>query len=176
MSTFRGALFGIARTACVFVVGTLVLVVPARGQTYQVLKAFATEGQHPQAGLIEVDGSFYGTTVQGGEAGIGTIFRLDADGTFTTLHDFAVAEGSHPYAGLLHASDGNLYGMTSVTIFRIAPDGSGFATVHSFNGSDGAYPYGALIEGLDGNLYGTTSQGGAQNIGTIFKIDKAGTE
>ena len=42
------------------------------------------------------------------------------------------------------------------------------------DGVDGANPYGGLIQASDGSLYGTTSSGGANNAGTIFKINQAG--
>jgi uncharacterized repeat protein (TIGR03803 family) len=156
-----------------------------QAQTYQVLAAFTTEGANPQAGVIEVAGAYYGTTVNGGNSGKGTIFRIDAGtGTFTTLHHFSgtVGDGAYPYAALILASDGNLYGTTSSayggsgTIFRIAPDGSGFTTLHVFQMSDGAVPKGPLILASDGNLYGTTHEGGAHNSGTIFKMDTAGAQ
>jgi uncharacterized repeat protein (TIGR03803 family) len=37
-------------------------------------------------------------------------------------------------------------------------------------GADGFNPYSSLIRDAAGNLYGTTLQGGAFNLGTVFKI------
>jgi uncharacterized repeat protein (TIGR03803 family) len=51
------------------------------------------------------------------------------------------------------------------------------STLYSFGVSSGAgplYPNGTLVEGADGNFYGTTFQGGANGIGTIFKLTPAG--
>jgi uncharacterized repeat protein (TIGR03803 family) len=46
-----------------------------------------------------------------------------------------------------------------------------FTSLYSFTGAnDGANPYAGLVQGRDGNLYGTTSSGGANNLGTVFKI------
>ncbi|MGH9364816.1 MAG: choice-of-anchor tandem repeat GloVer-containing protein, partial [Thermoanaerobaculia bacterium] len=130
----------------------------------------------------------YGTTYYGGTStcsypGCGTIFKINTSGsTFTTLHSFAGSDGTLPWAGLIQATDGNLYGTTLFggasnhgTIFKIDTSGTLFATLHSFTSTDGAGPYGGLIQGTDGNLYGTTAGGGASGYGTIFKIDTSGT-
>src|SRR5207247_1337232 len=85
--------------------------------TYQVVRAFDIPlggGGYPYAGLIQgSDGSFYGTTYLGGAADRGTVFKMDAAGTLTTLHSFAGSDGDGPYAGLIQASDGSFYGTTS---------------------------------------------------------------
>ena len=146
-------------------------------------------GSNPSAGLIRgSDGNFYGTAVDGGANGIGTIFRMDGSGVVTVLHSFtgsgAGRTGSNPFAGLIQASDGNFYG-TAVfggvnnlgTIFRM--DGSGVVTVlHSFTGSGagrtGSNPFAGLVQGSDGNFYGTTRFGGVNNLGTIFRMDGSG--
>ena len=66
------------------------------------------------------------------------------------------------------------------TVFSLNTDGSNFTVLHSFGQLsnttyvDGVSPYGQLL--LVGNtLYGTTSYGGAQNDGTIFKVNTNGS-
>jgi uncharacterized repeat protein (TIGR03803 family) len=156
------------------------------------LHSFAgSDGASPTAGLIQgSDGNFYGTTFQGGANSLGTVFRMDASGTVTTLHSFAGTgpippidfDGANPLAGLIQASDGNFYGMTNQggannlgTVFKMYSSGA-VTTLYSFAGqpSDGATPYGELIQASDGNFYGTTNQGGANNLGTVFKMDSSG--
>jgi uncharacterized repeat protein (TIGR03803 family) len=45
------------------------------------------------------------------------------------------------------------------------------------NCTDGSAPYGGLIQDAHGNLYGTTqSGGGANNAGTVFRVDNTGKE
>jgi uncharacterized repeat protein (TIGR03803 family) len=60
------------------------------------------------------DGSLYGTTRFGGiyNPGLGTVFKLDTAGRLTTLHVFDrdPSSAADPYAGLILAADGNLYG------------------------------------------------------------------
>jgi uncharacterized repeat protein (TIGR03803 family) len=46
-----------------------------------------------------------------------------------------------------------------------------FQPLLSFDASNGANPYNmSLVQGLDGNLYGTTFAGGANGLGTVFKV------
>jgi uncharacterized repeat protein (TIGR03803 family) len=101
---------------------------------------------------------------------------------YTHLYEFTGSpNGDTPYGTLI--SDGTfLYGMTafggsndSGMIFKILPDGSGFLKLHDFTGlPDGAWATASLVtEGTF--LYGMTASGGANNLGTIFKIKTDGT-
>jgi uncharacterized repeat protein (TIGR03803 family) len=69
------------------------------------------------APLIQAsDGNFYGTSYGPGDAvPAGTIFKLTPSGTLTMLYAFCTncAYGAGPSAGLIQATDGNLYGTTS---------------------------------------------------------------
>src|ERR1035441_7049705 len=101
--------------------------------------------------------------------------------TFTTLHSFDGTDGAAPYAGLVQATDGNLYGTTTYygandvgTVFKIPTSGT-LTTLHSFDNTDGASPYAGLVQANDGNLYGTAKAGGANGYGTVFKITTSGT-
>jgi uncharacterized repeat protein (TIGR03803 family) len=158
------------------------------GSTFTTLYSFGpyphSDGANPYAGLIQgADGYLYGTTTYGGASSYGAIFRVDTNGsTFTTLHSFAVSDGTNPVADLIQGTDGYLYGTTlaggasgSGTIFKIDTNGSTLTTLHSFAGSDGYDARAGLIQGRDGYLYGTTYKGGANDYGTIFKIDTTGS-
>ena len=135
-------------------------------------------------GVIQAgDGNFYGTTLYGGANSRGTVFRITAGGSLTTLYSFGSRidasqvslDGAYPQAALVQASDGALYGTTVLggtqgnfgTVFRITTNGN-FRTLISFNGANGANPLSTLIQGFDGNLYGTTSAGGRDFAGTGF--------
>ncbi len=141
------------------------------------------DGQSPFAGVIQAsDGNLYGTTYVGGDGNGGTVYRLGLDGTFKLLHSFKFSktEPHYPYAGLVQAGDGNLYGVLlrggvndKGTVFRIGLDGT-YTSLHDFTGDDGENPEGTLAVGPDGNLYGTTLQGGTASRGTIFRVTLAG--
>ena len=163
------------------------------------IQTACSDGVYPSNPVQALDGNFYGTTDYGGiyysnsAPGNGSIYKLTPDGALTTIHSFcqnyACPDGSNPNSALVQGSDGNLYGTAfsggagkvmhnQGTVFKITPDGT-FTTLYSFcnqtNCSDGVGPYGALVQGSDGNFYGTTLYGGAQNYGTIFKINPGGT-
>jgi uncharacterized repeat protein (TIGR03803 family) len=104
---------------------------------------------------------FYGTTSGGGTYGFGTVFAKNvAAYGVTTLYSFCTIggclDGANPEAGLVLASDGNLYGTTSSggtygfgTIFRISTSGN-FTSLYSFGGTDGSDPVAALIQDTNG--------------------------
>ncbi|MGA2742713.1 MAG: choice-of-anchor tandem repeat GloVer-containing protein, partial [Bryobacteraceae bacterium] len=48
-------------------------------------------------------------------------------------------------------------------------------TVVTFDVTNGFLPYfGSLVQGANGDLFGTTYEGGANSVGTIFKLTPAG--
>jgi uncharacterized protein (TIGR03437 family) len=154
------------------------------------------DGGEPLAALIQAsDGNLYGTTYYGGanydpSVNIsGTVFKITPGGTLTTLYSFCAqancTDGQGPVAGLVQASDGNLYGTTVYggsrglgTIFKITPGGT-LTTLYSICSQsgciDGDSPIGGLVQASDGNLYGTMDGGGANGNGTAFKITFGGT-
>ncbi len=166
--------------------------------TLHSFTGYPTDGAEPLAGLLQAsDGSFYGTTVDGGgnnncmnnPSGCGTVFKITPGGTLTTLYSFCAQsgcpDGSGPHAGLIQATDGNFYGTTSDggannggTVFKITPSGT-LTTLYSFCAGgffcpDGADPHAGVVQATDGNFYGTTYFGGAPFTGTVFKITPQG--
>ncbi len=144
------------------------------------------DGAHPVGALLPLpDGSFYGTTHDGGAHGDGTIFQLSAAGDLRTVHDFNGQDGDAPLGPLLLAADGSLYGVTHNggengigTVFKLAPDGT-LTSLHSFSGDDsppdGDTPQTSLLQGRDGSIYGTATEGGLENNGTLFRLAPDGT-
>jgi len=152
---------------------------------YTFLGQFVSDGQLPEAGLIQGgDGNFYGTTSEGGSGISGTVFKLTPGGVETVLSNFYAGgstsvNGYSPIASLIQASDGNLYGTNNLggannhggTVFQVTPQGV-TNLVYGFGSTsgDGLNSEADLIQASDGNFYGTTHAGGAYGYGTIFKI------
>ena len=162
-----------------------ILAVPARGQTLEILHDFSCQADDGcgRGRLIQAtDGNLYGTSSNGGQFNQGVVFKLSLDGsTFQVFHSFQCVanDGCDPGGGVSQASDGNLYGTTSLggqfnegTIYKISLDGSGFQFLHSFQCAvnNGCNPNSRLIQANDGNLYGTTRSGGQFGAGTVYKI------
>jgi uncharacterized repeat protein (TIGR03803 family) len=172
-TTFFGGGFGCNGKGC----GTIYKVDPSGSTTVVYAFKGGADGANPDAGLLNVGGTLYGTTSDGGgKPNRGTIFNVSTSGTETVLHRFKGLDGSDPEAGLVSVG-GTLYGTTFAggrkslgTIFSITPAGS-FTRLHSFSGTaDGSNPSAAL-SAVTGTLYGTTKTGGnAGGFGTIFSL------
>jgi uncharacterized repeat protein (TIGR03803 family) len=165
---------------------TLMVGAGATGTT-QVIHSFDEEGgEYPSTELVrDGAGNLYGSTVQGGEFGSGTVFRLTPDGTHSVLYSFTSgADGAQPYGGVTLDPQGSLYG-TAVTggggaceggcgvAYKLTNDGGIWTqtVLHSFTGGDdGSGPGSGLTLDGDGNLYGMTPIGGAFGVGVIYQL------
>ncbi len=142
-------------------------------------------GQDPYAGLIvDAKGNLYGTTVNGGTSGDGTVFKLNRAGVVIWSYSFTggPTDGEAPEAGLVMDAKGNLYGTTAVggasgdgTVFEVSGKGKEIV-LYSFAGgpTDGEQPEAGLVMDATGNLYGATVMGGASNLGTVFERSTTG--
>jgi uncharacterized repeat protein (TIGR03803 family) len=150
------------------------------GSDFETLHTFTggNDGQEPLAPLYETpDGFLYGTTVFGGSANQGTVFKLRRDGTdYQIVHAFSNDEGTDPRSPLIRIEGGLLYGTASAgganggTVYRMTLLGQLVDSAHDFTDASGDVPQGGVLQGLDGALYGTASSGGANNVGVIWKL------
>jgi len=147
-----------------------------------------TDGEQPYAPLVQAaNGEFYGTTGYGGAYGGGTIFKFSRSGSLTTLHHFCAqpncADGQYPFAPLVPALDGSLYGTTVFggtsdwgVVFKF--NSGGLTKLYEFNGNDGKDPGAGLTFAADGKFYGATAgaagAAGSDLYGTIFSITPNG--
>ncbi len=193
--SFYGTTGAGGSSICTYGCGTAFEITPAGKLT--TLYTFCSQspcadGQFPVGALVQSnDGTFYGVTSYGGAHNSGSIFGMSPSGTLTTLYSFCLenfcADGGYPYAGLVQATDGNLYGVTGGggafghgSIFEMSSSGA-LTPLYGFclqsGCADGAYPWTALTQGTDGKFYGTTYGGGIDNstdcpsgCGTMFSL------
>jgi uncharacterized repeat protein (TIGR03803 family) len=116
--------------------------------------------------------------------------------TDKVLYEFTgMADGGSPRASVITDASGNFYGTTQLggdltcnppngcgTVYKLSKAGKQTVLYKFTGGADGANPYAALLMDAAGNLYGTASAGGGgtgcfgSGCGTVFKLNKAGTE
>ena len=93
--------------------GTVFSVTPSGDE--KIVHSFGVrgDGQRPSGGLIDINGTLYGTTVDGGKYGKGTVFSVTPRGTERVVHSFGKAgDGANPFSGLVDVG-GVLYGTTA---------------------------------------------------------------
>ncbi|HEY3639180.1 MAG TPA: choice-of-anchor tandem repeat GloVer-containing protein [Rhizomicrobium sp.] len=180
-----GILYGTTSSGGSDNVGTLFSIDIRKSNRMRVIHTFGSkggDGAEPYAGVIDVNGTLYGTTEWGGTYGYGTVYAIDAKaGTETILHSFNDnrQDGFNPTADLLELN-GVLYGTTPYgglnsagTVYSIDLATGIETIIYSFcvtdGCADGETPYSGLTN-IKGRLYGTTYSGGARDAGTVYAI------
>jgi len=147
------------------------------------------DGAYPQGELtFDSSGNIYGTTVNGGSAGWGLIYKLVPSGGGWNQSILYQArgngDGAYPWGGVVFDQSGNLDGVFSQNgphdygaVYQLSPSGSGWTehTIHgfTFHGNDGAAPQGGLILDGSGNLFGSTVHD-VNGGGTVFELELSG--
>ena len=178
---------------------SLLLAGPLAAQTYSELYSFSAyddpslningDGADPYGGVIISSNTLYGTASGGGNAGAGTVFAINTDGSgFTTLFSFSGgSDGKRRATSRISFIwqyplwDDFFRRQWGGNVFAINTDGSGFTDLYDFTyggntqqmNSDG---YGPNYLALSGNtLYGTAGTGGLYGNGTVFAINTDGS-
>ncbi len=211
LTDVNGTLYGTTSTGGIGSApsGTVFSIGPSSG-TYSILHTFCpdgpsncSDGTSPEATLLNMNGTLYGTTVTGGsncqqQAGCGTVFSISPSGAEAAIYSFCAsglplcADGEFSYSPLTEV-DGTLYGMTNLggqfngqiynryyggTVFSLTASGTE-TVLHSFGGNeyDGDEPVWSGLTDIGGTLYGTTSAGGNgpcyNGCGIVFSLTPA---
>src|SRR2546423_8598457 len=143
----------------------------------------SADGEYTDTELVtDSAGNLYGTSVQGGIFGGGTVFQVSPSGVHTVLYDFTGgADGGEPYKGVTLDAQGNLYG-TAVTggggsceggcgvVFKLTNTGGTWTqtVVHTFTGgSDGSGPGRPGGDDQTRQILGTAPTGRSQRLGRV---------
>ena len=187
-----GNLWGSANFGGEFLYGGVFKVNPSTGIITTVLSftgdGATNRGSNPRCALVgDGTGSLLGTTWSGGSLDYGTVFKVDIQtGVLTTLVEFmdvpGHTRGAIPTNGLISDGGDFLWGTTSQggaygfgTVFKLHAATGEVATVIEFtsNGAEnrGSFPECTLMSDGAGYIWGTTHFGGANDSGTVFKIE-----
>ena len=141
----------------------------------------APDGGYPQAGLVDLNGTMYGTTADGGgtacvegngSSGCGTVFDVGASGSESVLYRFKGKTGAYPTGDLVSAK-GALFGTTDGggdsgsgsggcsgnhafrcgVVFELSTKGKEHVLHFFKGGSDGWGPLAGIVA-VNGTLYG----------------------
>jgi uncharacterized repeat protein (TIGR03803 family) len=154
-----------------------------RAATLKTLYQFpgGGDGLEPWSGLVDVGGTLYGTTFQGGAYGRGSVFKINPKtGAEALVYSFkGGGDASEPQAGPL-AAGGLLYGTSNIggvngygTVYSVNPATGAEKVLFSFTPAMGGGSGSSLVQ-AGGYLYGTTYGGGTGlGYGTVFKVNIA---
>ncbi|HEX5001984.1 MAG TPA: T9SS type A sorting domain-containing protein [Bacteroidia bacterium] len=119
----------------------------------------------------------WGTNSFGGSFGIGTLYRINGDGTGYSS-SYNMSSGST--YGTLSTGPGNILFGTTVSggvsgnlgsIFSYNAAQNTYTTLFSMDSFSGYYPHQGLLLASNSLFYGLTSQGGSANEGVLFSYN-----
>jgi uncharacterized repeat protein (TIGR03803 family) len=178
----QGELWGSTASGGVNGIGTI-FKTNANGTEFMMefqLKSLST-GFSPIGDMtLASNGKIYGTTSSGGAKDGGVIFEFNTvSNSYEKRFDLTLATGTVPFAKLLQATNGKMYGASTSggvnnngTLFEFDPvSGSCIKLVDLNTASTGSSIYGSLVQGSNGKIYGTTIFGGANGDGVLFEFD-----
>lgn len=184
-----GNFYGASSLGGTYNLGTVFRMSPPNG-AINVIYNFSggTDGSKPVSPVVQFsNGYLYGTTPETQIGNPGVIYRVTLSGKFQNVHSFSPlgsgstnADGASPQAGLLVASDGYMYGVTSAggtygfgTIYQYKP-GSPFTKLFDLSAVPGALlgiNYATnLTQHTNGSFYGVTSELGSEGGGNFYAL------
>lgn len=138
-----------------------------------------TSSQWRSMGTLALDqaGNVYGTMNGGGtSASMGSVFSLQNGGqgwNFSTLYNFTGGtDGQSPFGGVVLDSEGNLYGVSSTSVYEITAGSWKETTLFSNFTPPGASI--SLLLGPNGTIYGTlplVNLNGIQYTNLIYELN-----
>ena len=148
------------------------------------------KGQYPQGPLVnDGTGNLWGVANYGASGGKGSVFKIDRiTGVLTTVLQFGTLTGANvnvrnPVNGLTQDGEGNLWGIATVgggaaswAAYKIRISDGAFTKVAEQQPGGVSYKGRYPLAGLAGNatspwLWGTASEGGNNNLGTLFRYN-----
>ena len=150
------------------------------GTGFQALHSFSggAEGLAPLSELTLVGSTLFGTTSAGGSGGIGTLFKINTNGTgFSVLHAFSSSEKIFYADFRLAAAGGAVYGQgldfdgsnpVPLSLFKVNANGTGYQIVTRLP----PYPFVGGLTWTGAELLGV---GGLTSSSAVFQVHTNGT-
>ena len=127
--------------------------------------------------ILDPSGNVYGTTESGGQARAGTVFEITPQQKLVTKNQVLLLIGGSAVPIFLVLSRVHLRKLLLglIVLFAVQAGAATEEILHGFSSQQhGAWPN-DLVADSSGSLYGTTRNGGADNLGTVYKLSpKAG--
>lgn len=175
--TSSGNMYGVTLYGGTLNQGTIYRI-NSTGGGHQILHNFSGQtygdGANPNASLLIVNDTIYGTTLNGGTNNRGVIFSLTLSGTYTILHHFTGTTSILARSELILDSN-ILYGNDSTGVLGAAKNtifsyNLGTSQFNSYNyGTTLTFTYGGgLTKGSNGLFYGTSFNGGISGNGVLY--------
>lgn len=144
-----------------------------------------TYGADIMAGLtLHTNGTLYGTTMQGGKYGYGTIFKVDAaNGNLTILQSFTNHnDGANPVGGLVYNQfSGKYYGVTGKSngngpgaVYAFDPNTEKMSPLYVLSGTGSANLQGLVVL-PNSKMVVISRNGGDNGTGSAFLLSIDGT-
>ncbi len=189
---FMGKTLAILAVSTILVSGTWAA---SNGKIVHSFSGLGDGGDPATSLTFDTAGNGYGTTVNGGSFGFGTVFELKrlSGGSFQeiVLYSFSGGtDGKNPYGGVIFDGNGNLFGTTVAggdggfcagdgcgVVFELTNSGGSWNETVLYNftgGDDGFGPGGGVVFDKAGNLYGTTPDGGQFAEGVVYELSPQG--
>lgn len=179
-------IWGVTRYGGEYNSGTL-FKIDSNGQNFKVAHTFfKAQGSEPDNSRLcqATNGKLYGLASKNGNKIGGTLFEFNPitkEYSVKVHFDRYSEESGHtPLGHLIQATNGKLYGMTSLrdgpfgytgTLFEYDIENDKYITLRKFYKSTGAQPWGGLVQASNGKLYGMTVSGGQYSKGVVFEFD-----
>ncbi len=159
--------------------GTVFKMTPA-GKVSIVYNFDTTHGAAPWGGVVQgADGNLYGTTTAGGSVSGGVVFRVTRSGSLKVLHNFPTNDpndGNNPVAGVVTATDGNIYGVTFAgginglgVYYEVSAAGK-YSVLYNFDKPNGSEPSATAMQHTNSAIYGLTGAGGSLGDGVVYSL------
>lgn len=181
-----GKLYGASQAGGTLYQGTVFSMTP--GGAIKVIYSFdQTHGSTPYSPVAQGnDGFLYGTTSGGGAHQAGVVFKMTTAGKITLLHQFDGTggnDGTSPFGGVVAATDGKYYGVTSSgansgpvpsgNLFSVTSGGN-YSILYPFDAVHGSLAEATPMQHTNGKIYGLTERGGGPGglgSGVAYSLD-----